>query len=512
MAKMRQAPIRHPVTGCRADTVLGVWLYHEWELEVLVSAVMAIVEGGQLEQCAERSREMQEDWRPYTVSKGIAQITMSGPLTKHPTSMSSMFGGTAMTQVRESLRMAREDTDVRGVFVNADSWGGTAEGTAELAEAIRKTDSVKPLFVHAEDKATSGMLWIASQGRRFTASPGASVGSQGTMLQLVDTSGALKGSGIKPVIIKTGEFKAMGARGVPITDAQQAEFQRYVNAVNKPFHDQVVSARRLTPSQDKDVSTARVYVGEDALRIGLIDQVCHADEAFENALRMLDTGTASRGPAPVVSVPAVPKGKGGRMALTAQQIERVRAQVPGAASIKEDELDAFLADRTLENEATIKSAAKTAKDLQAEVSAKDTEIATLKSKITPKADAEVLKGRVDNYADRVQIAVEKGEILASQAELINSWMQDKDGKPTAFAEGFMAVQAGVSPAALVLNLIKLNKPSGLTIVQSGSQPAPKQEPGKPEGEPKATYERYCEIASNNGLQPVPRAEWESRPR
>lgn len=503
---------KHPVTGCRADTIFGVWLHDEHQLVMMVDAAWAVIEAGELQVVSDRSRAMNEERPdPYVRDSGMARILISGPLTKHATSMSSLFGGTAMTEVRDALRQVREDNSVRGVFIEADSWGGTAEGTAELAEAIRKTDKVKPVFVHAEDKATSGMLWLATQGRRFTASPGASVGSQGTILSLVDASDRVRGTGVKPVVIKTGKYKDMGNPSQPIGAETIAELQRFVNSVNKPFHDQVVSARRLTPEQDKDVSTARIYVGEDAKRIGLIDEVCHADEAFENAVRTLEAGTAKRGPVPVTSITAVPKGTGGRMALTAQQIERVRAEIPGAAQVKDEDLDSFLAESAISLKQEVKNKDQDLAAAKAQVAVRDEKIVTISAQVPKKMDPELLAGKVENFMERVSIAVDKGAILQSQADILRGALLGADGKPTAIAEQFLTANGGVAVSSVFQKVIELNKPNGLTTQLTGAQPAPKQEPGSKGNEEKPfTYEGYCKVAIENGLPPVPRAEWEAR--
>lgn len=492
-------------TGCRADTIMGVWLYEDQHFDMLFDAAWGVVSRGELEQCSGRSREMIENRPLYEVKDGIARFSMSGPLTKHPTSFTSMFGGTAMMTVRQALSDIRNDHQIKGVFIDADSWGGTAEGVEAAAEAVRKTALTIPVVFHAEDKATSAMLWPATQGVRFTAGPMASIGSMGCKLVLQRNQEA-EG---KPLVFKTGRYKNFFMEGEKMTKEAAQEIQNWVDAQFQPFKDQVVKARGLSPSQAEDAATARIFVGPAAVGAGLIDAVCSTDEAYDSLKELIASGAAVRGPAPVRKQPAAPI-RSHAMALNATQIQQARQEIPGAANVPEQELEGFVLGYAVSTKQVAASSAGQLSTLQQAIAAKDTEIATLKSQAPKRMDQGLLKGHADLSKRELALRVAQGQMLQSQADLFTGAVLAADGNVTPLGEVLLTPVGTEAPIQSVMKAFELNKPNGLTTVQSGAQPAPKTEPGKPEAEGAVTYEKYVSMCQQRTIKPVPRAEWEQR--
>lgn len=340
---------RHPVTGCRADTLFGTWLMPAEHLRPLVDAAWQIVEAGELAEIAERSAEMRrrdeddtEGPPPLSVdSDGIAHLSISGPLTKHPTSLTSVFGGSSYRDIRAQFREARvmhAAGKVRGIFVDADSWGGTFEGCTEGVQTIRETAAVVPVAFHAEDKCCSGMQWLATPATQLTGGRGAMFGSVGAKTSLIDRSKNFERQGLKPYVFSTGEEKVIGEPGIEITPEQREIMQKHVEQVGAPFIEDVAQARKLTPEQLAEVRRAGVHIGSDAVRVGLCDRICTREQAIADFKTYIAQG-GHRGTAPsnqpaAIGVPTMP-------AFNTQQLTRARA-LPNCASVGENDVDTVI--------------------------------------------------------------------------------------------------------------------------------------------------------------------------
>lgn len=494
---------KHPITGCRVDTIFdGVWLVDEKYLEQWINVGWAIVEKGELQAVSVCSREMAEqaDEKPYAIKDGIAEITISGPITKYDTSMSSLFGGTSTVRLRDTLRQVRAEAKggmVRGLFVHVDSGGGTFEGTPEAAEAIRRTGEVIPVHVHAEDKSCSGALYLGVSGDVFTCGPGTSVGSVGTMLKIFDPSGKNDGSS-KPLIFRTGVYKGMTDQGVPLSQSQKDEIQRIVNSVNENFTGWVKQQRNLSDAQMSDITTARVYIGKQAVDIGLCDAICMTDDAMDMLKKKISDGVVGRGPTSKVQIQAAPT-RSNAMPYTAAQLESIR-KLPGAESVTAENAEVLLLNIATQQHAEIQTLKPFAKDnetLKAEVVA-------LKAKVPQVMEAGLLAQHAELAEGKINLLQEKGLLLTTQADTLKAALKDEDGKPV-----HDIVMSPLLP--VVYNVLGTNKPNGLLTDISKAQPAPKTEPGSGERQQEgSTFEQTNHVRVQAGLEPLTVEEWKKR--
>lgn len=463
--------------SCRADKLFGLWLCEPEQLASLRDTVWIVIEQNRIEAVAEASQEMRgEDpvKKMVTFQDGMARISMSGPLTKHPTSFQSLVGGTSMVLADAAIRMAAKTPGVKGIFIDADSPGGTADGTADLAHTIRRVAQQIPIFFHGQDLACSGMLWLATQGVRFTGGPTASIGSQGVKAVLWERK--LPENSLKrPIVVTTGKWKALGEEGLPITDEQVAEIQRLVNGVNGPFQKDVFTARKLSEAQQTEVGTARIFIGEGAKTAGLIDAVCSTEEAFEEAKRITGNG---RSPAP--NNPSL-AARSKKMPLNDQQLQTAR-QLTGATNLTVENADELLLTAAsklhLENE-------------------------QLRPNVRKMVDPELLKGRAEIMDGKLDLLVGAGNITAAQKDMLRKVYMNGD---TPIMEMLSPAGNGKLVCEGVIEAMKLNKPNGIQGETTGAQPAQRQVPGGTGGSngdvPKASLERTNYVRAQNNLPPI----------
>lgn len=493
------------VTGCRFDTLLGDWIIVQSLLESYVNSGWTIVEKGELAAFQAKSAAIndQAEEKPYTISNGIARLGISGPMTKLDTSFSSLFGGTSTFRVRKSLLELRslfDKGEIKGVFIELDTPGGTVDGTAELVAAIKKTAAVMPVHMHASDMACSAGLWVGTQGTRFTCGSTASVGSLGVKYSLVDSSGIASSSGRKPVVIATGEYKVIGTEGLPVTEVHKAEILRIAHGINDVFKADVASSRKLSPSQIKEVATARVFIGQDAVRVGLCDAVCTCDEAYN---MMLTPAPVGRDPGTKEKPPVAPK-RSAVMAFTPEELNRVRL-LPGASAVTETNA-----------ESTVLTVAETAVRDAAQLRTKTNEqadlIGTLRANTPKIPDQEILRERLSVATERLQIRVEKGVITSAQQALVMNFLTDgknQDGSPVVNASAFEKGADGKYAYEKVFAVLD-ESPNGLMKEVSKDQPAPRTEPGKPAASdaPAVTMESVNKYRATAQQEPLTRAEFD----
>lgn len=215
---------------------------------------------------------------PVEKTSGMAIVSLAGPMVKRASPVMKWFGFTGSNDVRAALRAAVADDDVQQVMLRIDSPGGTVDGTAELAEDVRKAAAVKPVFAQVDGTAASAAYWVASQATGIFAGRMDLTGSIGVRMMIYDFSAMFEEAGIRAVPIDTGPFKSAGAQGTHLTEDQQAYFQGLVDDTFSEFKRAVQTGRQLSDSQFAAVGDGRVFSAPDALELGLIDRIQTIDE------------------------------------------------------------------------------------------------------------------------------------------------------------------------------------------------------------------------------------------
>ncbi len=210
---------------------------------------------------------------------GVAVLTMRGVMTKGSYWWLSSVSTTA---VRAALAHAAQNSDVRAIMLSIDSPGGQVSGTSDLAAEVKAAANIKPVAAYIEDMGCSAAYWVASQADMVCCNATAQVGSIGTITVLEDTSKMAENEGVKVHVLATGPHKGIGIDGAPVTPEHLQETQRMLHEINSHFIAAVKTARGLSREQLDEITTARVFVGEQAVKAGLIDRVCTVAQAVSS--------------------------------------------------------------------------------------------------------------------------------------------------------------------------------------------------------------------------------------
>lgn len=216
--------------------------------------------------------------KPYEMADGgVAVIDVSGPLTKQLTCAAWLMGGTSTEWIRQQVRQAAADPDVKAIAYRVYSPGGQVAGIADLADDIRAAAETKRSAAYIEDLGASAAYWLACACPEIHANAGAIVGSIGVYSILLDTSKQAEMVGERYVVVKDGDFKAAGAPGTVITAEQEAEALRIVQSIGDQFRAAVGQGRGMDAAQVKAVADGRVHMAAEAQTLNLIDGIASWD-------------------------------------------------------------------------------------------------------------------------------------------------------------------------------------------------------------------------------------------
>lgn len=225
---------------------------------------------------------------PVRNMNGIARIPLRGVITKGASIYSELFGGSSTIATKLAVRAARMDKDIKVIALMVDSPGGSVDGIVELADEVYAARQNKRVVVQADGMMASAAYWVGSQGDELYASRTDLIGSLGVRQTLYDMSKAFSDEGIKPIVVDTSPedrpYKSAGEMGTEITDKQIADFQRIVDAFGNEFRSAIMRGRGMSEDQVDAVFDGRVWLGEEAQSLGLINGI-QTGEVTLSALR-----------------------------------------------------------------------------------------------------------------------------------------------------------------------------------------------------------------------------------
>jgi signal peptide peptidase SppA len=213
-----------------------------------------------------------------SVEDGIGVVAIDGPIMRKPDIFARvLFRATDANMIGDALREAGARDDIKAVFLDIDSPGGTVAGTPELAATVASINERKPVYAFSSGLMASAAYWIASQARAIYATPSAQVGSIGVVQAVIDDTAALNAEGIKVEVFSVGKYKAMGAPGTPLTDDQRDLIRSNLAEIAQEFHAAVLARGRSIPAEAMEGQT---FSGRQAQRFNLAGMVSDRAEAM----------------------------------------------------------------------------------------------------------------------------------------------------------------------------------------------------------------------------------------
>ena len=230
-----------------------------------VKSIPAISSGAQLNEMDGMLKMMFGEAESYEKFPPFAVIPIHGVIGKGLTDLEKLCGCVDVDAVEEMLEDAEKDSTISTIILNVNSPGGCSIGVPELA--LRIKNSKKEIISFTDSEACSAAYWLASQAKKFYATPSSTVGSVGVYIAYEDESKAYADAGIKIDVIKAGTFKGAGIPGTSLDANQRKMLQDEVLEVFEDFKAAVKSVREFV--QD-DSMEGQTFSGRKAAEAGLI--------------------------------------------------------------------------------------------------------------------------------------------------------------------------------------------------------------------------------------------------
>ncbi|RKX60241.1 MAG: signal peptide peptidase SppA [Thermodesulfobacteriota bacterium] len=185
-----------------------------------------------------------------------------------------------------SIRELERRKDVKAIVVRIDSPGGSAGAAQEIFKELKRAKKIKPVIISMGDIATSGGLYVALGGNKIFASPGTLTGSIGVVIQIPNIKKLLNRLGIETETIKSGTFKDTGSIYRPLSEKEKKYLQKKANLIHYQFIKTISEERKIPIEKVRTFADGRIFTGEEALKLGLIDKLGNFWDAIEEAKKL----------------------------------------------------------------------------------------------------------------------------------------------------------------------------------------------------------------------------------
>lgn len=194
-------------------------------------------------------------------------------------------------RLAKQLRELRQDKDVKAIVLRIDSPGGSATASDIILRELELNRKQKPVIVSMGNVAASGGYWLATGSDYIFAQSNTITGSIGVFGVFPNIEKLASNNGITWDVVKTGRLADLNTSSRPKTEAELAIYQKLVQQVYDLFLDKVAKSRKLPLGKVAEIAQGRVWSGEDAKKIGLVDRLGGLDEAIEYAAAKAQLGT-----------------------------------------------------------------------------------------------------------------------------------------------------------------------------------------------------------------------------
>lgn len=211
----------------------------------------------------------------YRVVEGVAIVPVAGSLVHKLGRLQPYSGMTGYDGITAKLRVAAQDSAVKGIWLDTDSFGGEVSGCFTAADEIRAMSARnggKPIWGCINESSYSAAYALMSQCDVLTGPPTSGCGSVGVVMMHADHSAMLEAEGIKITLIHAGAHKVDGNPYQALADETYRDWLASCERVRGIFADSVAKGRGIS-AESVLATEARSYDAPDALKLGLIDAV-----------------------------------------------------------------------------------------------------------------------------------------------------------------------------------------------------------------------------------------------
>ena len=189
--------------------------------------------------------------------------------------------------VCQDLEELMEDDDVKAVVLRINSGGGSAYASEQIWHYVEMLKKKKPVVVSMGGMAASGGYYISSGANWIVAEPTTLTGSIGIFGMFPDMSELLTQKlGVKFDEVKTNRHSAFGTPARPFNEEEMRYLNKYIDRGYNLFRQRVAQGRKMKVENVEKIAQGRVWLGQDALKIKLVDELGGFDKAIAKAAQL----------------------------------------------------------------------------------------------------------------------------------------------------------------------------------------------------------------------------------
>lgn len=194
---------------------------------------------------------------------------------------------TTPKDVVKNLKKFADDDSVKAIILHIDSPGGGVAASEEIYREVRRIrdEKKKKIVASIESVGASGAYYVASGASKIFADHGSIVGSIGVIMEWYNYGDLVKWAKMQDVVIKTGEFKDTGNPNRDITPAERAYLQGMAQDMLTQFIASVASGRGLKPEDVRAIADGKVWTGEQAKQMKLVDDLGDFQEVVKDTAK-----------------------------------------------------------------------------------------------------------------------------------------------------------------------------------------------------------------------------------
>ncbi len=213
----------------------------------------------------------------------VAVYYASGEITDYPSSATSEDGIVGSKVIRD-LRKLKDDTDVKAVVLRVNSPGGSAFASEQIWHAVKELKTKKPVIVSMGDYAASGGYYISCVADTIVAQPTTLTGSIGIFGIIPNVKGLTDKIGLSYDVVKTNKYADFGNIMRPFNEDERSLLQMMITEGYDTFVSRCAEGRQMPKEAIEKIAEGRVWTGETAKKLGLVDELGGIDKALDIAV------------------------------------------------------------------------------------------------------------------------------------------------------------------------------------------------------------------------------------
>jgi protease-4 len=179
------------------------------------------------------------------------------------------------SEVVENIRRFAEDDSIKAIIIHVNSPGGGVAASEEIYREVKRVrdEKHKRIVSSIQTVGASGAYYVSSATNKIYADSGSVVGSIGVIAEWVNYGDLMRWAKLKPEILKVGQFKDTGDPTRELTPAERQYMQGLIDDMYGQFVQAVADGRHAKTSDIKSIADGRVWTGQQAMGLHLIDQI-----------------------------------------------------------------------------------------------------------------------------------------------------------------------------------------------------------------------------------------------